>query len=379
MNILDKDLTNCIGCGNCENICKHKAITLKEDTEGFLYPILEIDRCINCGLCIKKCPLFSTDLNSHDIKKIKVIKSKNQDDLLEGSSGGFFPTLAKTLLKNNTIIYGAIFDRESKTILHSSTNKYQLKAICKSKYVQSNLNDIFIEIKSELKLGKTILFVGTPCQIKALKVFLGREYEQLITIDFICHGIPGQGNFKKYIELWEQNSRKKIIDLTFREKVLGWNKIVLKATFDDLSYEIKDSNNNLYYAFSHNYNLRKCCYKCKFAKNHNSDISMADAWHKKDPQNTGLSMISLNTIKGETIFNSVSNLFYIEEESTFIWNKYDVVHNYPIAKRNKFFKKYLALEYKDFDLWFDKIKKREKIKNKIKVMLGKIKNFFLKK
>ena len=260
MNIFDKDLTKCIGCGNCVNICNKDAVILEENEDGFIYPKIDFHKCINCGMCVKKCPIDQQLLSLNYSSKIKIVKAKNLELLFRGSSGGFFPTVAQYLLEREWVIYGAIYDNSIKKVIHSNTEINTIQSICRSKYSQSFLNDIFKQIRLMLKTGRNILFVGTPCQVSALYLFLGTRPRNLITLDFICHGVASSGFFTNTVEYWQGKAKKEIVDVVFREKVLGWRHQVLKLVYNDSTFEIQDYNNPYYYAFTHNYSIRKCCF-----------------------------------------------------------------------------------------------------------------------
>lgn len=210
MNIYDKDLSKCIGCNNCANICTKGAIILEENQDGFIYPKIDLNKCTNCGMCIKKCPIDQQNPSFKFTPKIKIIKAKNSETLFAGSSGGFFPTIAQYLLNNGWIVYGAIYDNIQKKVIHVNTENTPLHLICRSKYTQSYLNDSFKQIRSLLKTGKEILFVGTPCQVAALYLYIGERPQNLITLDFICHGVASSGYFTKMIEHWQKEQNKNI-------------------------------------------------------------------------------------------------------------------------------------------------------------------------
>lgn len=373
MNIYDKDLSKCIGCNNCANICTKGAIILEENQDGFIYPKIDLNKCTNCGMCIKKCPIDQQNPSFKFTPKIKIIKAKNSETLFAGSSGGFFPTIAQYLLNNGWIVYGAIYDNIQKKVIHVNTENTPLHLICRSKYTQSYLNDSFKQIRSLLKTGKEILFVGTPCQVAALYLYIGERPQNLITLDFICHGVASSGYFTKMIEHWQKEQNKNITNITYREKLLGWRHLVMKATFDDSTYAIKDYSSDYYYAFTHNYSIRKCCFKCNFPRRHQADISMGDAWHKKDKEDTGLSIISINTLKGEKLFASTKNQFNIEDDSIDSWNINDAYHNYNPKKYDIFFKQYKRMNIEDLNKWLNKKQHIEKYIDHTRVLLGKFK------
>lgn len=377
MNIYDKDLSKCIGCGNCVNICNKNAVILKENKDGFIYPKIDFHKCVNCGMCVKKCPIDLQLLSLNHSPKIKIVKAKNLELLFRGSSGGFFPTVAQYLLEREWVIFGAIYDNNIKKVVHSNTEIKTIQSICRSKYAQSLLNDTFKQIRLMLKTGKNILFIGTPCQVYALYLFLGARPHNLITLDFICHGVASPGFFTNTVEYWQRKAKKEIIDVIFREKVLGWRHQVLKLVYNDSTSEIQDYNSPYYYAFTHNYSIRKCCYKCNFPRKHQSDISMGDAWSKDDVDDTGLSIISINTLNGQNLFESLKNEFYVEDDSIESWNLNDACHNYSLQKYNIFFKRYRTMDIENLNKWIGRRQYVEKYINRTRVILGKLKNSIL--
>ena len=278
--------SKCCGCRACENICPKKAIKMVENSEGFLYPVVDKEKCVNCGLCKKVCPWINKIKRDNYLEKniCYAAKSKSKILQLKGSSGGIFGTIANYIINNNGLVVGAEMLNDF-SVKHSIVdNKKDLEKLYGSKYVASDLNDVFSEIKKKLSDGKKVLFTGVPCQVAGLLNFLGKNYENLITIDVICHGTPNQKIFKKYIDNMETKKKSKIIKYYFRNKKAGkWGsykalmiiekngKKYIKKTHADFD----PYYNNFLLGNSH----RESCYSCPFASsNRVSDITLGDFW-----------------------------------------------------------------------------------------------------
>lgn len=220
---------SCVGCAACYNICPHKAITMKEDIEGFKYPSIDYSLCVNCGLCQKVCPVSKIN-NYNDSKPLfYAAKNTNEIERLSSSSGGIFALLAKYILKANGIISGAIVDENLKVKHITIDNEKDLKPILGSKYVQSDIECVYNEIKDYLKEGRLVLFSGTPCQVAGLKSFLNADFNNLITVDIICHGVPSPLVFRKYLDYLEMNSNTCAWGgVIFRSKFYSWENFAME-------------------------------------------------------------------------------------------------------------------------------------------------------
>lgn len=208
IDILDKK--DCCGCSSCVQRCPKQCITLKEDNEGFLYPIVNKEICISCGLCEKVCPVLS---QGEPRKPLKVYAAKNQDEEIrrQSSSGGVFTLLAEQVIREGGVVFGAIFD-ENWEVKHDFAETIEgLAPFRGSKYVQSRIDDNYKKAERFLNQGRKVLFSGTPCQIAGLKRFLRNEYDNLLTVDFVCHGVPSPGVWRQYLKetvarLFDKNS-----------------------------------------------------------------------------------------------------------------------------------------------------------------------------
>ena len=312
---------NCCGCTSCVQKCPKNAIEMVEDKEGFLFPSINKEKCINCGLCVKTCPMLNYEIEKKEnFPKTLAIKNKNQLEKMKSSSGGVFIVLAKNIIENGGVVYGAAYTKEL-SVEHIRVDKIdELIKLQGSKYVQSNMNDTYSRVKKDLQENVKVLFTGTPCQVKGLKNFLDKDYNNLLTCDLVCHGVPSQKLFKKYINFLEEKYKKKIKNYDFRNKEKkGWG-LTSKVIFDDGTSRYINSDFDPYYSNFLNCNTyRESCYNCKFAKTDRpSDITLADYWgvlsiHNDFYDKIGVSLILVNTEKGMKTIEENRNSFEMIE------------------------------------------------------------------
>jgi len=318
------DKTLCCGCRACEQICPENAIHMEQDKEGFSYPVIDKKRCINCGLCVKACPINNKIYESNDtLEEPKLYAAYHKDEkiLKDSTSGGAFTALAQAFCDKNYAIFGASFDKD---MIVKHTFVTDIKDIFKfrgSKYVQSDIGSSFKDVKNFLKEGKKILFSGTPCQVAGLKEFLGEDHKNLLSIDFICHGVSSPGIFEKYKQYLMQKYKKNIFNLNFRDKGKGWAKPYTIVKFED-NKTLKNvyADNPFVVGFYKSYFIRPICHYCPFVKMPRvSDITLGDFWgiQKIDPafyNKNGNSFVLINTQKGRDVFdNSKKYLSAVEE------------------------------------------------------------------
>lgn len=303
---------NCYGCRACEQICPRKAIVMKENSEGFLYPILMEDQCTKCGMCYQVCPYDSPSSVNVPIEAIAA-QYKDRISLLASSSGGLFSALADYVLANKGYVAGCIFD-ESFNAVHILTNqKEMVEKMRGSKYVQSNLKNVYSDIQVCLREGSLVMFTGTPCQVDGLRCFLRHEYSNLLTVDIICHGVPSPRLFALYIKSVSQKNGN-ILDIKFRDKQRnGWCSQG-SITYSNKTKTISPYNSSYYYY----YYLKNCisrmsCYSCKYStKARVSDVTIGDYWNISDDfpdldTSAGFSAVLLNTQKGKRFFAEISS------------------------------------------------------------------------
>lgn len=339
------DKTKCCGCHACYNICPKNAINMCEDEKGFKYPKVDKKKCIDCKLCEKVCPI----LNNEKIKNKPVAYACiNEDKEIrnQSSSGGIFTLIAEEILKKNGVVFGAAFD-EDYNVVHDYIEKIEdLKKFRGSKYVQSSINNMYKKTKVFLNNGRYVLFTGTPCQIEGLKKYLQRDYDKLYTQDIICHGVPSPKVWKKYLEFREKIDKEKPKYISFRNKDDGWKLFNTKFEYSKFNYK-KNQNEDIYMkAFLSNISLRDSCYKCSFKKkNRVSDITLADFWGienvlPKMDDNKGTSLVIVNSIKGQEIFEKIKNSIILEKvnlDDALQYNKSMIESVNKNKNREKFF------------------------------------------
>lgn len=310
----------CCGCMACKELCPLGAIAEGRDKFGFIYPVITNSKCVKCGKCVSACPILTEKYTYHPSRAYAAI-NKTDDIILKSSSGGIFTALAEYILENGGVVCGATMDDQYSVhhILVSDIDDIHL--LQKSKYVQSNLNDTFSQIRSELE-NKKVLFSGTPCQVAALKSFLGKQYDNLFAVDVVCHGVPNNELFKDYIKFLKSKS-KRIDGYEFRAKkqVLNGMNWYSSIHFSDGRRKVFNWPTDSYnYYYMKSKTLRESCYVCGFARPERaSDITLCDYWgweefHKGEfPKNTSVSGIIINSENGYKLISSIaSKLIYVE-------------------------------------------------------------------
>lgn len=300
---------DCCGCSACVQRCPKQCISMAEDEEGFLYPQVDTSKCVDCHLCEKVCPVINQD---EARTPLKVYAAKNSDDeiRLKSSSGGIFTLLAEQTIKDGGVVFGARYDTEW-NVIHDYTETIEgLSAFRGSKYVQSNINRSFFEVKTFLESGRNVLFSGTPCQVAGLKLFLRKNYDNLLTLEIVCHGVPSRNVWRNYLkELIDLKKISNIKSINFRDKKYGWNGYNFSITYIKkkgklVTLSMPHGENSFYRGFLNHLYVRPSCYQCP-AKSGRSkaDITIADFWgiDKLYPSldgNRGYSIVCANTDKG---------------------------------------------------------------------------------
>lgn len=328
---INKTKTECCGCSACEQICPQNCIKMDRDSEGFLYPTTNFKQCIECNKCIQICP----------IKNIRKVPSNNtakgsplayggwhKDDSVryDSSSGGAFTLFAEKIIAQGGIVYGCTLNQNMKAVHIGVENETELYRLRGSKYVQSDIGNIYSKVKKEISTGRKVLFVGTPCQAAGLYFYLRKKtYENLYIMDFICHGVPSPKVFEEYIHQLEHNKGSKIVSFRFRNKDYGWKQ------FGQLGTEVKFANNmtvrkypafrdSFMNGFSNDVYLRPSCYDCQFKvlPKEYSDFTIADFWgvnsvSKNLYDGKGTSLILVHNEHGMNLWNQVKDKCYFEQ------------------------------------------------------------------
>ncbi|MFI3320992.1 MAG: Coenzyme F420 hydrogenase/dehydrogenase, beta subunit C-terminal domain [Rikenellaceae bacterium] len=350
IEILDKK--SCTGCEACVQVCSRQCIEFMLDTEGFFYPKVNKNLCIDCGLCDAVCPVINQMQLPTDFKVFGA-KNRNSQIVKDSSSGGIFTLLSEKIFEQKGVVFGAKFD-ENWQVVHTKIDKIEdINRLQGAKYVQSRIGTTFQEVREELKNGKSVLFSGTPCQTAGLRLFLRKEYENLILVDFICHGTPSLSIWESYLsEITDKYSITRVDNIKFRDKRKGWKnyhfsisgvdennkKIDLHRYFKDVSY-MQGFLSNLY--------LRPSCYDCPAKGGRSgSDITIADFWGLKKilptfNDNKGVSLVVLNSSKGVDFFESIPKT-QLEKRLTTTKAIQQTFYNSALENKNReiFFKEY---------------------------------------
>lgn len=389
------DKTKCCGCLSCKISCPKKAINDYAYCNGSLYPSIDEKKCIDCGVCTGVCSFRNMKNLLKPIVGYAAI-TRNKNLLNKSSSGGVFSTIASKYLENGWKICGSIgyFKKEMYIVEHVLTDDYEIvQKMYGSKYVQSSIIDVLPDIKKALINGEKILFSGTPCQISALKGYLKKEYDNLFTIEIICHGTPSQKMLNDYIKYYNNKNNCTIIDLAFRTKKYGWNNIGFIKYKNHNSNVIRKKDlffneSSYYYFFEKGYFFRESCYHCPFAgENRVGDITIGDFWgfekvHEelvaKVNKKNGISCILVNSNNGERIINECKNEFDLFESSFEKIKKYNRQLNVSTKRPDDLDAIIKEYEKKGYEAIENEFKKKNKhfrfqiIKNKIKILLKRM-------
>ena len=349
----------------CLERCPVSAITLQNDDEGFLFPVVFQEKCIECDECARSCQLFE----QFPEKTMQIIYSAEPHEKLWQtlcSSGGVFGVLSHWIMEQDGVVYGAVYDKSKKAVKHDSTKNYAIENILRSKYVQSEENGVYKSIENDLKTGKKVLFCGTPCQVAGLKKYLKLDYQYLYTCDFVCHGVPSPVLLHDWIEQLEKDESY-VEQVTFREKDQGWRKLCIKIYFkNDKCLYFPSDKNFYYYYFLNNYSLRYSCYHCAWNTHPVSDLTLADDWKTQKTDSNGVSLVMENTERGKYMLSTIAGQFDLLVINPGQRNHVSAAHDYNLTRRERFFRTYRkkGLYYMQYH-WLPK----ERIKNCIKMAL----------
>lgn len=304
----------CCGCAACAQACPKGAITMCADADGFLYPSVDMSLCVECGLCERVCPMLQKKVREGNELIACAFKSKDDALRRESSSGGAFTEIAKLVLREGGAVFGAAFDAELGVKHISVETEEELALLRGSKYAQSEIGDCYRRAEALLKGGRLVLFSGTPCQISGLYAYLRKEYENLITVDFICHGVPSPTVWRQYVAYrTEQAGGEKPTSVSFREKSDGWKNYRVYFSFENGKiYKKPHYDDDMMRVFLQDLCLRESCYSCPFrGTDRPSDITLADFWGigavlPELDDDRGTSLVLLGSSKGQKMFSSAS-------------------------------------------------------------------------
>lgn len=311
------DKVDCCGCNACGDVCPNEAISFNKDNEGFWYPTVDEDKCVNCNLCEKVCPvLHSPDfINRYNEAIVFAAYSKDEAIRMDSTSGGMFSVFALEKFSRHAFVGGAVYNEDHTCSQIVTIDAKRLSEIRSSKYIQSNAEGVYKEIRELLEDGKELFFCGCPCQVNALYNFLGRDYEKLTTCDFICRGVNSPKVFLKYLEMLERQFGSNATNIKFKNKKWGWHNFSLQVIFENGKEYCKDRWHDLFFIgyLQSGIFARPSCYECSFKGfPQKSDVSLADFWgiENIDPmmdQDKGTSLVMINSEKGQRLFDVIKD------------------------------------------------------------------------
>lgn len=328
------DSDKCTACTACVNSCPQLAITMQENQKGELHPTINAEKCIGCGLCEKVCPEMNAFLSRNEQPIVYSCWLKDSTNRKQSTSGGVAYAISCAIIELGGHVWGAAYSVDMSPVYVEANTIEELRPIQKSKYVQCALRDCFKKIKEELKRGELVLFTGTSCHAKGLLSFLHKKYDNLFTLDLVCHGVPGQGVFRKYKEYLESRYCDKLDFFTFRPKRISDGQEEAYYTLAHFKnkgdVKVQKVENGYLIGFYRSIFLRECCYNCQGngCKRY-TDFTVADFWGlgRIKPffawreRTRGISMLALNTDKAKVFFEKIKEMMVYEvrsiEEATF--------------------------------------------------------------
>lgn len=379
-----QDLNNkedCCGCAACAQVCPKHCITMTQDQEGFLYPVVDKSKCIGCRVCDLICPMIAKKNERYDnpVYDSLIAYAKKDDIRLKSSSGGIFTLLAKCIIAEGGVVFGAVFDQDMMVHHIGISDECEIMRLQGSKYLQSRIENSFKETERLLKNGKKVLYSGTACQIYGLKSFLKREYDNLYTVDVLCHGVPSPKVWGKYIA-WQKKkcNENSIENVEFRNKKSGWKNYSIVFQFaGGKEYSQVFTENPYMKLFLADICLRPSCHKCKFkGVDRASDITLGDCWgvENHSPEmddNRGVSLILLHTKKSKRLIKTIESDLYLKKGEVDKLLLPSAASRYAVKEhinRKMFFKLLnspIPFECLEYPLCIGKTNKLKWIKNKI--------------
>lgn len=316
-----KSKADCCGCGSCMNVCPKQCISMEADEEGFLYPVIDKDYCIDCGLCEKVCPICHVTTDKPFEQTAYLVQIKDEAVRRESTAGGAFTAIAEYILQIGGVVFGAAYDEQFNVVHAVATSSSELARFRNSKYVQSDIGKTFQDAEKILKQGKYVCYSGTPCQIEGLKQYLRIDYENLITVDVVCHAVPSPLIWHKYLEKQKQKYGNNLMNILFRDKHYGYkySTMTIKGADGDEVYAYGIDTDPMLRAFFSNICDRPSCYDCKFKKRYRvSDFTIWDCYSvekfdKSLDDDKGTTRLLVHSQKGQDIFEKIkSRIRFVE-------------------------------------------------------------------
>lgn len=305
------DKSKCCGCSACAASCPKGCISMQEDNEGFLYPVVDKAICINCGACDRACPILNAEREKPFEQEAYIVQHKDLQVLRESTAGGAFTAIATYTLNNGGVVFGVAYDNDFRVYHTEATNALELARFRNSKYVQSDVGDTYKQAKDYLDNGRMVCYSGTPCQIEGLRNYLRKDYDNLILVDVVCRAVPSPGIWKKYISMVnEKNCRVKSV--RFRDKTLGYQYSTMELKLaDGKTYRDGIEAQPWLRMFFSGMIIRPSCSDCKFRSRYRrSDFTIWDCFNsysidKSFDENVGTTRVLLHTNKAKKIFDEI--------------------------------------------------------------------------
>lgn len=353
--LLFSDKTECCGCSACVEVCSAGAIHMEQDEEGFEYPRIEKAICTDCGRCREVCPIINSEETIRQEETCFGVQAINEEIRYGSSSGGMFTILAEYIFERRGKVYGAAYNDAMEVAHIVADDMVRLEAVRQTKYVQSKMEGIYKKIEKQLREGRWVMFCGTPCQARALKNYLKKDYSRLVIVDLICYGVPSPGIWNSYVKYLERKHKGRMTEFSFRDKRNRDNGHVRSYKIGNVEYTDFLSRDIFCRMYFGNYILRPSCSKCKFCTvKRSTDFTIGDFWgieqvREDMDDGMGTSVVILHTEKAEEIWNSIK-----EKVRWFPCEKEEILQPRLTAptcfakKRNEFMNLYKALPFPAF-------------------------------
>ena len=321
MNINLPDI-ECTGCSACKNICPKSAISMQEREDGFMYPVIDGDKCIECGMCMKACHALG-DNKLNKPFECWAAQIKDRDILKSSTSGGLFFALAEYALSEGGAVYACVYDEDYNAFIQRIADSEGLKPVHGSKYVWSDSSQSYPQVKEDLESGKLVLYTALPCQTAGLKKYLNKDHDNLFTVDVLCGGAPSPYAFQRYLETLTDKDGKKTLNFQFRDKEKYGSGVCCTYMIDGKKHYEDYLGNSYYFAFCSKSRIswRRSCYGCNYKSlNRASDMTIGDYWgvekhHESFNPKDGVSVVMINTAQGKKLFDAIKDSLMTEASS----------------------------------------------------------------